>query len=198
MIKLDSKHEVKAESPGKVDARDIPTSVDWRKKGVLFPPKNQDQSGYPAPIDVVHAIDSYWAIKHGILVAASIQEYSDCCGHFVNYTCVVDIGGLASDAAYRSNGSCQSEKYKPIVFIQGGKSIPPGDELALAEAVAKQPVVVAIDASHMSFQLYRSGVYSALLCSTTKLDHIMLLVGYGTTEDGEEYWICQNSWGMNE
>ena len=73
--------------------------------------------------------------------------------------------------------------------------VPIDDENALAVAVAMEPVIVAVDASHMSFQLYSKGVYDDPKCSSTELDHSVLLVGYGTTSDGQEYWIIKNSWG---
>jgi len=70
-----------------------------------------------------------------------------------------------------------------------------GNETALQVAVAKQPVRVMVDASHTSFQLYKSGIYYEPDCSYTKLDHSMLVVGYGTSSTGKEYWIVKNSWG---
>ena len=42
--------------------------------------------------------------------------------------------------------------------------------------------------------MYESGVYYDPVCSGMKLDHAMLVVGYGSMK-GEDYWICQNSWG---
>ena len=71
---------------------------------------------------------------------------------------------------------------------------PYGQELMLAKAVAEQPVVVAVDASHQSFQLYEKGIYYNSNCSSKSLDHSMLVVGYGT-QNGEDYWIVKNSWG---
>ena len=73
--------------------------------------------------------------------------------------------------------------------------VPSGDERALMEAVAENgPVSVAIDASNFSFQLYRGGVYDEPECSSERLDHGVLVVGYGT-EDGKDFWIVKNSWG---
>jgi len=61
------------------------------------------------------------------------------------------------------------------------------------EAVVQQPVSVAIEADQSAFQMYGGGVISKLCGS--KLDHGVLLVGYGTSEDGMEYWKVKNSWG---
>lgn len=145
----------------------------------------------------MHSVASLWAIENGQLVVASVKEYQDCCKNSSSegYECIVDIGGLALESKYPENATtCLSKEVDPAIVIKGGRTVGKSDEMALARAVASVPVVVGIDASHRSFQLYKSGVYSSLFCST-KIDHFMLVVGYGRM-NGEDYWLCQNSWGM--
>merc|ERR1719275_351468 len=67
------------------------------------------------------------------------------------------------------------------------------DEDALKAAAANGPVSVAVEADKSVFQLYKEGVMDSPLCGT-KLDHGVLVVGYGT-EGGKDYWKVKNSWG---
>lgn len=176
---------------------DVPETVDWREKGVVLQVANQGQLGSSFPLVVVRAIESLWAIKHGNLVSGSVQEFIDCCSNLSalsSYMCVHKIGGLAS--SYNSNGTCMSQKYEPVIQIDGGVLVKKGDEQDLKLTVASKPVVAFVDASRQPFQYYKEGVYSSPFCSKSKLDHAMLIVGYGKTSEGLEYWLCQNTWGM--
>ncbi|CAN0482872.1 unnamed protein product, partial [Discosporangium mesarthrocarpum] len=73
----------------------------------------------------------------------------------------------------------------PGSAVSGWEQANPDDE-ALMEAVARQPISVGIEANKLAFQLYQGGVFTAACGSN--LDHGVLLVGYGTSEDGVDYW----------
>lgn len=69
-----------------------------------------------------------------------------------------------------------------------------GNELALKQAVATVgPVAAGIDGGQHSFQFYKSGYYLEPKCDQ-EVNHAVVVVGYGKTDAGEEYWICKNSW----
>lgn len=188
--------------------KDLPASVDWRQKGVVTPIKNQGQCGSCWSFSATGCLEGQHALKTQKLVSLSEQQLVDCSTSFGNHGCQ---GGLM-DYAYKyletvkddtessypykaANGKC---KYDPATAVVGDTAytdIPSKSEDALQEAVANVgPISVAMDASHMSFQLYHSGIYDPwLLCSQTKLDHGVLAVGYGSDE--KDYWWVKNSWG---
>lgn len=41
-------------------------------------------------------------------------------------------------------------------------------------------------------QFYDSGVYDQPTCSSTKVNHAVVVVGYGTDEHGKDYWSVKN------
>jgi hypothetical protein len=109
-------------------------------------------------------------------------------------------GGICSEESYPytsgsgTTGTCKTG-CSPVVTVSGHVDVPAKDEDALKKAVAQQPVSVAIEADKSAFQLYHSGVLDNMACGT-KLDHGVLIVGYGTDEaSGKDYWKVKNSWG---
>ena len=57
---------------------------------------------------------------------------------------------------------------------------------------ARGPVSVGVDARGYLFHFYSHGVYDNLGCSSRKLDHAMLVVGYGKDDWDQEFWIVKN------
>jgi cathepsin L len=91
-----------------------------------------------------------------------------------------------------SNQTNNLKRYK----VKGYQTVAHGDEEALKRAVATYgPVTIAFDASDWSFAHYRCGVYASKTCQKNVTNHAALIVGYGTSEDGVDYWIIKNSWG---
>lgn len=80
--------------------------------------------------------------------------------------------------------------------FEGYLQVPSKDEGALMEALHLHgPISVLMDVM-MPFRFYSEGVFSNANCSMDPddMDHAILLVGYGTTNTGVDFWIIQNSW----
>jgi cathepsin L len=70
-----------------------------------------------------------------------------------------------------------------------------GDEKYMKKVVgAVGPVAVGVTVTK-KFQFYHSGVFFDEKCINKKLNHGVLVVGYGATPKNESYWIVKNSWG---
>ena len=185
---------------------DLPESVDWRKKGVVTFVKNQGSCGSCWTFSTTGSVESQHAIVTGKLITLSESQLVDCdqtdhgCngGLMDNAFQYVEKFGLEKEKDYpyvASQQTCKYNKSDSVVYIDSYRDVKGGEE-ALKEAVATVgPISVAIDASQYQFQLYKEGVYYSSECSNTRLDHGVLVVGYGTDESNNNYWIVKNSWG---
>jgi cathepsin X len=63
------------------------------------------------------------------------------------------------------------------------------------ELWARGPLACAIAADDKFYFGYKGGIYS----TTTKAesDHVITVVGWGKTDEGQEFWIVRNSWGSH-
>jgi C1A family cysteine protease len=183
---------------------DLPDAIDWRDHGVVTPVKNQGQCGSCWAFSAVETIESAVAIHTGSLTVLSEQELVDC-DHNGDLGCSGGLmtqafgwvvqNGLCTEKSYpyqAKNGQCRQSSCSPVDFIKGYANVPSNNQLALKQAVAKQPIAVAIEADQQGFQFYSSGVFTGS-CGTN-LDHGVSLVGYGS-ENGVDYWLVRNSWG---
>lgn len=187
-----------------------PESIDWRTLGAVTPVKDQAQCGSCWAFSTTGSVEGAYAVKNGELVSVSEQELVDCDRAGVDRGCsgglmdnafdfIIQNGGIdtESDYPYKAmDGVCDATKRDEgkAVVVTSFVDVPPNNETALMQAVSMQPVSVAVAASGLPFQLYRSGVFDGP-CST-QLDHGVLAVGYGIDDEtGKSYWLIKNSWG---
>lgn len=184
-----------------------PNEVDWRKEGLVTEVKDQGQCGSCWAFSATGSLEGQHKKKTGKLVSLSEQNLIDCsrrndgCGgglYTLAFEYVKNNKGIDTELSYpylAQQGKCHFNRTNVGATATGYVTVEENDELALMQAVATVgPISVAIDASHDDFQHYKSGVFDSEDCSSTDLDHGVLVVGYGT-ENGKDYWLVKNSWG---
>lgn len=210
--------------PPQLPTDNLPDSVDWRDHNppVVTGVKNQGSCGSCWTFSAIGNIEGQWALAGHDLVSLSEQSIVDCskgcCTHDGTRVCNAGCGGgwqwvayddmsklggvpLEKDYSYRGvAGKCQMSSKTVAAKIVNYTCItaPDGtgaDEKQMAAWLVKNgPMAFAMDVS--SIGSYRSGIWDPRSCSTTNLDHALVIVGYGT-DNGKDYWIIKNSWGSS-
>ncbi|XP_061822988.1 cathepsin K-like [Nerophis lumbriciformis] len=187
----------------------LPSSLDWRERGLVTEVKMQGSCGSCWAFSAVGALEGQLKKTTGVLKSLSPQNLVDCSFDYGNHGChggfmanafkyVHQNQGIDSDETYpyvAKPGECRYKPQDRAANCSGYVYVPKGNEKALKMAVATiGPVSVAVDASRPKFHFYRHGVYQDIMCSH-KINHGVLAVGYGT-EKGSDYWLVKNSWGL--
>lgn len=114
---------------------------------------------------------------------------------------IIENEGINTEESYpyeAIDGTCKYNPESPVATAKNFVEIYIEDEDELTVAIANiGPVSVTIDSSHESFQFYSEGIYYEQQCNECYLTHSALVVGYGTDENGEDYYIVKNSWGKS-
>ncbi|KAI6190798.1 Cathepsin L-like cysteine proteinase [Aphelenchoides bicaudatus] len=188
-----------------------PAHFDWRDKGVVTPVKAQGQCGSCWAFATAATVETSYAIGHGVLRNLSEQELLDC--NLDNNACnggdvdkafdfVRQHGLMLEDeypyVAHRQN-SCALHESDNTTKLEMAYFINPEEHSIIEWLVTFGPVNVGISVPP-DMKPYTGGVYrpSDWDCQFNVLGlHALNIVGYGTSEDGEKYWIVKNSWGQS-
>jgi len=187
----------------------LPSSVDWTTQGAVTPVKNQGQCGSCWAFSTTGSLEGAYFLSNGTLFSLSEQQLVDCAGSTGNQGCngglmddafsyIHSNGGVTTEANYpytAQDGVCDTTKeHQVVATLSSYTDVPTNSDAALMNAIAQQPVSVAVEADQNSFQFYSGGVMTAS-CGTN-LDHGVLAVGYGT-DAGQDFYKVKNSWGAD-
>ncbi|XP_017025534.1 procathepsin L [Drosophila kikkawai] len=194
-----------AEIVGSPLMTNLPESLDWRQKGFRTPPHNQQTCGSCYAFSIAESIEGQVFKRTGKILSLSQQQIVDCSVSHGNQGCVggslrntfrylQSTGGImrAEDYKYVSKkGKCQFVHDLSVVNVTSWAILPTRDEQAIQAAVTHiGPVAISINATPKTFQLYSDGIYDDAACSSSSVNHAMLVIGFG-----KDYWILKNWWG---
>ena len=182
-------------------------SVDWSTTDAVTDVKDQGQCGSCWAFSTTGAMEGAYFVKNGEQLSFSEQQLVSCDKASGDMGCngglmdqafsYIAESGLCSESDYPytsgsgNEGTCQ----QTCQAVDGTKGLTHIDvensEDALAKAVTQQPVAVAVDAN-WRWQFYKGGVLTHV--KGDSLDHGVLLVGFGTSDRGIDFWKIKNSW----
>merc|ERR1711974_591286 len=164
-----------------MDVSALPTTVDWREKGIISDVKDQGACGSCWTFGTTETIESHWAMQTGLLTDLSEQQSLDCvkntndCGGTggceggipeIIYEQLKTMGGLTTEWMYPYRSyfgndfptcSYQSNKTVPFVKVDDYVKLPSNNYEAVMTAVANTgPLAINVDAS--AWLPYESGV----------------------------------------
>lgn len=203
----------------------VPENVDWTAEGAVTIPQDQCLCGGCWAYASVGSMEGLHMIRNGELVNLSVQQVLDCSKRVMRHKGDVQViigkgcsaggqlyhaydyaknHGLMTAKAYPSrllwHGKCRSRE-KDVVLKIDDYNYVNSNEKALMRAVAKQPVAVPIDVCPYLRGFKGDGIIEYHNCRPAAdgdrgaRSHAVLVVGYGTDEEGNKFWKIKNSWG---
>ncbi|KAK9832110.1 hypothetical protein WJX81_008029 [Elliptochloris bilobata] len=201
-----------------------PAAVDWRPKEIIGPVKDQHVNGSACgccwAFATIGTAECMVAMATGKVLSLSEQQLIDCdrgpplydlgCdgGNFEGGILYISENGidLESDYPYLAKDSVCSKKKegRRAAALDGFGDIPRANETALMQAVSQHPSTVAVCCGPFieAWRNYTGGIFDIAGATvpggcTRPLDHALVAVGYGTTAQGQGFWVLKNSWGAH-
>ncbi|XP_047984456.1 probable cysteine protease RD19D [Leguminivora glycinivorella] len=179
---------------------------DWRKMGVVSHVKDQGKCGSGYIFSAIGAMEARYNMKYRQCLAFSEGQALDCCEHagcyggdpwrIINGYWFLPGVMLEKDYQYHpERQTCQiSKKVVTHVIPQVYSLLPVFNENYLRSfLISFGPLAICLNSA--DFKHYSGGILEPDLCTGKPLDHCVLLVGYGE-ENGKEFWILKNSYGV--
>ncbi|CAH1422287.1 unnamed protein product [Lactuca virosa] len=200
----------------------LPENFDWREKGAVTPVKDQGSCGSCWSFSTTGALEGSHFLQTGELVSLSEQQLVDCdheCDPAERNACdagcngglmnnafeyILKAGGVQkeSDYPYKGiDGTCHFDKSKIAASVSNFSVVSTDEDQIQANLVTYGPLAIGINAAWM--QTYIGKVSCPYICSKNRMDHGVLLVGYGSSGYAplrfkeKPYWIIKNSWGAD-
>jgi len=194
-----------------------PTSktVDWRKRGAMTIPLDQEDCGICWAFASTSVLESLYFIKTGVLRTMSVQQVADCTystngcvgGWFGDvYSYLMNSNKLASSnsyplelpkkgAGFTINRGCDYKKLKiskdaiKVAYLSQYES--GVTEESIIGALSRQPLTAGMHSPHSLFS-YKSGLFLEKNCpsSMETNNHAVVLAGYSSST-----FLVKNSWG---
>lgn len=201
-------------------ATPLPRSWDWRDHKAVTEIKDQGDCGSCWAFSAIAAIEGAWAIAGNSLTEFSEEQLVDCGGRFfpsilqgcnggdmgTAFEYVIKQGGVETEDEYpyyagaagkSSFDDCKFTPSKVAGKISSWANVTALNSTAFLQALYKQPISVAVDASSADWQDYSGGMFAGMCSEDPEdLDHGIAAIGFSLDKDLQTGAVTfKNSWG---
>jgi cathepsin L len=189
-------------------------SLNYAEGHCVTPVKSQGGCGSCWAFTATGAMESAYCKRTGVLVSLSeeqlvncVKESAGCDGGWMHYAYnyVKAEGGISTDDSYPyragtllTESECEADPARFINMTLTYMHLRFGDDANLLKALKTiGPISVAVSVAN-GFYRYSSGVMDPREACGPRMNHAVLLVGYGVDEQTKlPYWLLKNSWGTS-
>lgn len=182
-----------------------PISVDWRRSGAVSPVGFQGNCNSGYAFAATGVIEAQMYIKRRQLIPLSQQNIIDCVSSrygcntgtpLIAFQMIQQYKGIEANRTYPYTGrvhGCQYKAFHRVANITSFGFVSNTIPHMEYHVAYRGPFAVTVNSTLKDFRFYRGGIYKNQGCSYVRVNHGMLLIGYGGIL--EKYWLLKNSWG---